>query len=110
MARRAPRVRHEYDLHGLRVDEVAARLDAVIRKHAPSGEVVHIVHGRGSGALAAEVERIARVDPRVADCYRSGVNPGETILQLRPAAAPPPHAPTREGNYPIPPVRRGKRR
>ena len=82
---RGPAPRHEYDFHGLTAAGVKDRLLPILLRHAPRGETVHIVHGKGQGILAAEIARIARRDPRVEDCYQSGVNSGVTILALRPA-------------------------
>lgn len=105
MARRERSGETEYDFHGLRVEAVGARLAAILARHAPRGETVRIVHGKGTGALAAEILRLARADPRVEDAYTSGLNPGVTILALRPSP-PPPLSPS----LPVPPVRRHKRR
>ncbi len=100
----------EYDLHGLHVDAVAARLETILARHAPGGAVVRIIHGKGTGALADEVARLARRDPRVVDCYRSGLNAGVTILQLQPGPTPKPTPQHPPAHYPIPPIRKRKAR
>jgi hypothetical protein len=104
----------EYDLHGLRGEQVAVRLDTILRRHKGSAATVHIVHGKSGAVLAAEVERVARSDPRVADCYRSGLNPGMTVLQLDPRASDPPPPSTQQprvwDDYREPPHRGSKHR
>lgn len=58
--------RTEVDLRGLRVDEVervlSGALDAAVVNDAPS---LRIIHGKGTGALRAEVERLLDADRRV---------------------------------------------
>jgi dsDNA-specific endonuclease/ATPase MutS2 len=112
LARRKPNNKIEYDFHGLRVADIALRLDSILVKHSKYNETIHVVHGKGSGALAAEVERCARCDPRVLDFYRSGVNEGVTILSLKSASGRPviPQVSTAPKNYSVPPIRGSKRK
>lgn len=109
MAPRRASSRIECDLHGMRTADVAARLEALARAHQAAGATVRVIHGKGDGLLAAEVERWARGDPRVADFYRSGVNAGVTIVRFQPGAAPPRAAVRRCEEYAAPPVRGAKR-
>jgi dsDNA-specific endonuclease/ATPase MutS2 len=74
---------HEVDLHGLRVDESLARIDAALDAALRAGHAeLRFIHGRSGGrlrgALHARLRQIAavrgfRVDPR---------NPGVTIASL----------------------------
>ena len=63
----------EVDLRGLRVDELQLRLgralDSALMAGLPS---FRIIHGKGTGALRAEVQELLRGDPRV-----TVVRPGE---------------------------------
>ena len=62
----------EVDLRGLRVDELELRLgralDSAIMAGLPS---FRIIHGKGTGALRAEVQELLRADPRIST-YRPG--------------------------------------
>jgi DNA mismatch repair protein MutS2 len=71
----APRT--ELDLRGLRVDEVEAALagavDAAIVNDVPS---LRIIHGKGTGALRSEVERILDQDRRILSHRPGGFQEG----------------------------------
>jgi DNA mismatch repair protein MutS2 len=63
----------EVDLRGLRVDELELRLgralDSALMAGVPN---FRIIHGKGTGALRAEVQELLRADPRI-----SAFRPGE---------------------------------
>jgi DNA mismatch repair protein MutS2 len=63
----------EVDLRGMRVDELdlhlGRALDSALMAGLPS---FRIIHGKGTGALRAEVQELLRADPRI-----STVRPGE---------------------------------
>ncbi len=69
MAGNAP----EVDLHGLDLNEARAVLERFIDVEYLSGsEVIHIVHGNGTGALRESVRRTLEKDERVV-FHRPGV-------------------------------------
>ena len=43
---------------------------------------IRVVHGKGAGILAAEVDRFGRNDPRVSSAEKDFFNPGITTLIL----------------------------
>ena len=76
----------EVDLRGLRVDELELRLgrgiDAALMAGLPT---FRIIHGKGTGALRAQVQELLRADPRVAsfrpgERYEGGT--GVTIVEF----------------------------
>jgi DNA mismatch repair protein MutS2 len=71
--------RTEIDLRGLRVDEVervlSRAMDAAVVNDAPS---LRIIHGKGTGALRSEVERLLDVDRRVRTHRPGGFQEGGT--------------------------------
>ncbi len=71
----APRT--EVDLRGLRVDEIgsvlALAIDAAVVNDVPA---LRIVHGKGTGALRDEVERLLSEDPRVSSHRAGGFQEG----------------------------------
>ena len=62
----------EVDLRGMRVDELDLRLgralDSALMAGLPS---FRIIHGKGTGALRAQVQELLRVDPRI-QTFRPG--------------------------------------
>lgn len=106
------------DLHGLRAGDVAPALGDLIDRHqgpngtgSTGGVVLRVIHGRGTFAIAAEVDRVARVDPRVRSAVRDPENDGVTLLELDPHRALDPRSRARRPYDPEePPVRRAKRR
>lgn len=104
----------EIDFHGWRPDEVYRELDRMVGRLAGGREtMIRVIHGRGAGILAAEVERFARNDPRVASAEKDFFNPGITTLVLNGKTAPPKHqSPTLIKSWEReqePPIRRRKR-
>jgi DNA mismatch repair protein MutS2 len=78
--------RPEVDLRGLRVEELDLRLgralDAALVSGLPS---FRIIHGKGTGALRAEVHELLRADPRIGafrpgDRFEGGT--GVTVIDL----------------------------
>jgi DNA mismatch repair protein MutS2 len=76
----------EVDLRGLRVDDLELRLgralDAALMAGLPS---FRIIHGKGTGALRAEVRELLRADPRVTtfrpgDRFEGGT--GVTVVEF----------------------------
>jgi DNA mismatch repair protein MutS2 len=62
----------EVDLRGLRVDELGLRLGrALDAAHMAGLPTFRIIHGKGTGALRAQVEDLLRGDPRITS-YRPG--------------------------------------
>jgi DNA mismatch repair protein MutS2 len=77
----------EVDLRGLRVDELELRLgralDAALVSGLPS---FRIIHGKGTGALRAQVQEILRADPRIVsfrpgERYEGGT--GVTVVEFQ---------------------------
>lgn len=103
----------EVDFHGWRPDEVYRELDRLVERHAGVKGTIRIIHGRGAGILAAEVDRFARNDPRVASAEKDFFNPGITTLVLNGKTAPPrrpsPSAARTWEQAPEPPIRKRKR-
>jgi DNA mismatch repair protein MutS2 len=77
----------EIDLRGMRVDELGLRLGRALDNALLAGlPTFRIIHGKGTGALRAEVEDLLRADPRVArfrpgDRFEGGT--GVTIAEFR---------------------------
>ncbi|MQA90976.1 MAG: endonuclease MutS2 [Gemmatimonas sp.] len=73
----------EIDLRGLRVDELGLRLgrglDNALMAGLPS---FRIIHGKGTGALRAEVQEILRGDPRIASFRPGGRLEGDTGVTI----------------------------
>jgi DNA mismatch repair protein MutS2 len=62
----------EVDLRGLRVDELALRLGRALDSALVAGlPSFRIIHGKGTGALRAEVQELLRADPRI-QSFRPG--------------------------------------
>lgn len=61
-----PEARHELDLRGRRIDEVALEvqraLDAAILADLPE---LRIIHGKGTGAVRGRVREVLEADTRV---------------------------------------------
>ncbi len=76
----------ELDLHGLHVEEALARLEPFLNDVFLAGLIeVHIIHGKGSGALRQAVQETLRKHPLVKS-FRSGIygegGPGVTIVRI----------------------------
>ena len=104
----------EYDFHGLAAEEAARRLAGILDDNeGRSGFQVKIIHGKGTGALAEVVTRLARSDPRVALVEQGFLNPGVTTLVLSGRKKTPESRSFRSltawDRVPPPPVRRRKR-
>ncbi len=62
-----PDTRHEIDLRGLTGQEAWERLDRLIDRAIPAGlEVIHVIHGFGTGRLRDHLHGRLKDDPRVA--------------------------------------------
>jgi len=77
----------EVDLRGLRVDELELRLgralDSALMAGLPS---FRIIHGKGTGALRAQVREMLRADRRIAasrpgELFEGGT--GVTVVEFR---------------------------
>lgn len=99
-----------FDFHGLDVPRCRLALQNLLDRHAGEDVVLECVHGRGSGLLAAEIARIATLDPRVSTMERDPSNPGVTRLHLRRASARDPRRRPLSYDPGEPPERRRKRR
>lgn len=104
----------EIDFHGWRPDEVCRELHRLVERLAGGrGTTIRVIHGRGAGILAAEVEQFARNDPRVASAEKDFFNPGITTLVLNGKTAPPRgHSPSSARTWEQaqePPIRKRKR-
>jgi DNA mismatch repair protein MutS2 len=77
----------EADLHGLRVEVAAEAVDVEIDRALLQGrKKVHLIHGRGTGALRAAVQRHLSDHPlveRFADADRHEGGAGTTVVELR---------------------------
>jgi len=101
----------EYDFHGMTAAEATRSLLDILDNHeGKRGIEINIIHGKGSGVLAGEVERIARSDPRIESFHQGFFNQGVTTLVLsggkRKTAT---VLPDSWDEVPTPPVRRRKR-
>jgi DNA mismatch repair protein MutS2 len=79
--------RSEVDLRGLRVDEVGGPLLAAVDAAvvADLGRLL-VIHGKGTGALRKEVERLLAEDPRVVSVRAGSFDEGGsgvTVLGLK---------------------------
>lgn len=77
----------EVDLRGLRVDELPLKLARALDAALVSGlPALRVIHGKGTGALRAEVQEILRADSRIRD-FRPGERheggTGVTVVQLQ---------------------------
>ena len=73
----------EVDFHGHRTEEVYRKLTTLVDRHeGRRGFQIRVIHGKGAGILATEVERFARNDPRVSSAEKDFFNPGITTLIL----------------------------
>ena len=71
------------DLHGLTVAEAKHALDLFLDRAVATGSaVVKVIHGKGTGALAAFLAEALPGDPRVADT-RPSHRPGESAVLAR---------------------------
>ena len=77
----------ESDLHGLRVEAAAEAVDVEIDRALLEGrKKVHLIHGRGTGALRSAVRRRLRDHPLVesfADAAMHEGGAGTTVVDLR---------------------------
>jgi DNA mismatch repair protein MutS2 len=77
----------EADLHGLRVEAAAEAVDVEIDRALLQGrKKVHLIHGRGTGALRAAVQRHLSDHPlveRFADAGLHEGGAGTTVVELR---------------------------
>ncbi len=70
-------VDYSIDLHGLRVNDAIGRLERHIQtNHAAGQPWVHIVHGRGTGALREAVQKHLKKHRLVARYYYAPHNTG----------------------------------
>ena len=68
-----PGARHEIDLRGETGEEGWQRLDRLIDRAIPAGlEVVHVIHGFGTGRLRDHLHARLKADPRVASIAEAG--------------------------------------
>lgn len=73
----------DIDLHGRNSEQaLICVLEALARSEGRKGAVLRIIHGKGSYALASEVERLCQVDPRVERHERDPSNDGVTQIFL----------------------------
>ncbi len=62
----------EIDLRGLRVDELELRLGRALDSALMAGlPTFRVIHGKGTGALRAQVQELLRTDPRI-QTFRAG--------------------------------------
>jgi len=102
----------EIDFHGYRPEEAYEELIRLVdRVQGSRGFEIRVIHGKGSGTLASEVERFARNDPRIASAEKDFFNPGMTTLVLNGATLSPSSSTSQRTweNIPEPRVRRRKR-
>jgi len=67
------------DLRGLYIHDIADKIDKFIDDAQVAGlATLRIVHGKGTGALRKEVERVLRNDVRVREYHLAGWNEGGT--------------------------------
>jgi DNA mismatch repair protein MutS2 len=77
----------EVDLRGMRVDELSLQLGRALDSALLSGlPTFRIIHGKGTGALRAEVHELLKADPRIAshrpgERYEGGT--GVTVVEFR---------------------------
>ena len=62
-------VSRSIDLHGQRLEDAVQSLEGLLAS-APRGSWVRVIHGHGTGTLAAACERLLRNDSRVAEIER----------------------------------------
>jgi DNA mismatch repair protein MutS2 len=83
----APTAEHEIDLRGETGEEGWLRLDRLIDRAIPAGlEVVHVIHGFGTGRLRDHLHLRLKSDPRVASFTEAGQGrggAGATRVKLR---------------------------
>ncbi|WP_124726978.1 endonuclease MutS2 [Staphylospora marina] len=85
--RTGPSVRPELDLRGMMVDEAIPEIDRYLDQAILSGyKQVHLIHGKGTGALRAGVQEFLRRH-RAVKSYRLGAHgeggSGVTVVELR---------------------------
>ena len=69
----APKAEHEIDLRGETGEEGWLRLDRLIDRAIPAGlEVIHVIHGFGTGRLRDHLYVCLKADPRVASFTEAG--------------------------------------
>ena len=77
----------EADLHGLRAEAAAEAVDIEIDRALLAGrKKVHLIHGRGTGALRSAVRRHLSDHPLVDSFADAGLHdggPGTTVVELR---------------------------
>jgi DNA mismatch repair protein MutS2 len=73
----APTAQHEIDLRGETGEEGWLRLDRLIDRAIPAGlEVIHVIHGFGTGRLREHLHARLRKDARVASIAEAGQGRG----------------------------------
>jgi DNA mismatch repair protein MutS2 len=81
-----PAATHEIDLRGERAEDAWERLDRLIDRAIPAGlEVLHVIHGYGTGRLRDELHARLRDDDRVASFREAGPGRGgggATVVRL----------------------------
>lgn len=73
----------DLDLHGRTSEQaLGCVLEALSRVEGQRGTILRVIHGKGTYALATDVERLCQVDPRVDRFERDPMNDGVTLLYL----------------------------